>query len=238
MVIIPAIDLMDGKVVRLVRGDPAQSKVYSENPTEVASRWQKEGASLLHLVDLSAAFGDGTNIRFIKEIIRKVKIKVEVGGGIRNLAKAQELVSLGVERIIIGTGSLSEGFLQKLIKEVGADKIAVSIDVKGGYVATHGWQKISNQNPADFIASIHKLGLRWVIYTDISRDGMLQGPNLEEAKSLASENELNFILSGGVASLGDLKKIKEEAPCIWGVIVGKALYEGTIDLRQAIEVLR
>jgi phosphoribosylformimino-5-aminoimidazole carboxamide ribotide isomerase len=234
MIIIPAIDLLDGKVVRLTRGDPKQAIVYSEDPIATAQRWLSQGASLLHLVDLSAAFAQGDNLRFIRDIIRTVKIKVEVGGGIRDLRRAEELISLGVERIIIGTKSLDETFLANLIKSVGPDKIAVGVDVKDSYVATHGWRKTTKLKGSDFIASLYANGVRWIIYTDISRDGTLSGPNISDVKSLASFKEINCILSGGVSSLEDLKQIKKDAPFLKGVIVGKALYEGVITLSQAL----
>ncbi|MDD5585116.1 MAG: 1-(5-phosphoribosyl)-5-[(5-phosphoribosylamino)methylideneamino]imidazole-4-carboxamide isomerase [Candidatus Omnitrophica bacterium] len=236
MLIIPAIDLLDGKVVRLTRGDPKQSRVYSEDPVATAQRWLEAGTSLLHVVDLSAAFDKGDNLSFIREIIRTVKIKIEVGGGIRDINRAQELIALGVERIIVGTKSLDEKFLTSLIKSVGPDRIAVGVDVKDSYVATHGWQKTTKVKGNDFIASLYTKGVRWVIYTDISRDGTLSGPNISEVKSLVSFKDLNCILSGGVSSLEDLKQIKKDAPFLKGVIVGKALYEGTIELSQALHL--
>ncbi len=236
MLVIPAIDLWEGKVVRLLKGNPADSTVYSDNPLQVAGEWKRKGAELLHLVDLSAALGQEDNSRIIAKILEEVDIKVEVGGGIRDTEKAKELISLGAQRIIVGTKSLEDKFLKDLIRTVGLERVAVSVDTIGSKVAVKGWQEKTSLEAIDFIKSLTEKGVKWIIYTDISRDGTLEGLNLEPVKEFSSfsapARETNIIISGGVSSPQDIKKIKEETPFIWGVIVGKALYEGRIDLKN------
>ncbi|MDP2922545.1 MAG: 1-(5-phosphoribosyl)-5-[(5-phosphoribosylamino)methylideneamino]imidazole-4-carboxamide isomerase [Candidatus Omnitrophota bacterium] len=238
MIIIPAIDLYQGKVVRLTKGDPSQSKVYSDNPVEVAKKWEKEGARLLHLVDLSAALGQGENLAFIRKVIEAVKIKVEVGGGIRDFKKAEELISMGAARVIIGTKGLEEDFLIKIIEVIGSDKLAVSVDVMDGFVAVKGWQEKTALKDKNLINHLQAKGVKWVIYTDISRDGTLAGINLENIKQFSVFKGLNLIISGGVSNLEDVRNIRDNAPFVWGVIVGKAIYEGKIDLPKAINLVK
>ena len=230
MIIIPAIDLYQGKVVRLTKGDPARSKIYSDDPLAMARRWESEGSGFLHLVDLSAALGEGDNLKIIKEIVKTLNIKTEVGGGIRDLDKAKELILAGVERIIVGTRSLDEDFLDALLKTLGQDRVAVGVDVLGSCLAVEGWKKKTDLKDSDFLSSLQSRGVKWIIYTDISRDGTLQGANYKKISSLAEFKGMNIIFSGGVSSAYDLEKIKENAPFLWGVIVGKALYEGRISL--------
>jgi len=240
MLVIPAIDLWEGKIVRLLKGNPADSTVYSDNPLRVAGEWKAKGAELLHLVDLSAALGQEDNSDIIAKILGEVDIKVEVGGGIRDIARAKKLISLGAQRIIVGTKSLEGKFLKDLIRAVGVERIAVSVDTIGSKVAVKGWQEKTSLEALDFIKSLIEKGIKWIIYTDISRDGTLEGLNLEPVKEFSSfsargatkSGEVNIIISGGVSSPEDIKRIKEETPFIWGVIVGKALYEGRIDLEN------
>ena len=232
MLVIPAIDLWEGKVVRLLKGNPADSTVYSNDPIQVAKEFKLKGVEFLHLVDLSAALGQEDNLEIIGKILKEVDIKVEVGGGIRDIEKAKKLISLGAERIIVGTKSLEDKFLKDLIRAVGVDKIAVSVDAIDSRVAVKGWQEKSSFEVLDFIKSVIKKGIKWVIYTDISRDGTLEGLNLEPIKEFSSFKKANIIVSGGVSSLEDINKIKEKTPFVWGVIVGKAIYEGRIDLER------
>ncbi len=232
MLVIPAIDLWEGKVVRLLKGNPADSTIYSDNPLQVALEWKKKGAELLHLVDLSAALGQEDNLRIIAKILGKVDIKVEVGGGIRDIDRAKKLISLGAQRVIVGTKSLEGKFLKDLIRAIGVDRIAVSADTIGSKVAVKGWQEKTSLEALDFIKTLIEKGIKWIIYTDISRDGTLEGLNLEPVKEFSSFKEANIIVSGGVSSPEDIKRIKEETPFVWGVIVGKAIYEGRIDLEN------
>ena len=232
MLVIPAIDLWEGKVVRLLKGNPADATVYSNDPIQVAKEFKAKGVEFLHLVDLSAALGQEDNLEIIGKILKEIDIKVEVGGGIRDIEKAKKLISLGAERIIVGTKSLEDKFLKDLIRAVGVDKIAVSVDAIDSRVAVKGWQEKSSFEVLDFIKSVIKKGIKWVIYTDISRDGTLEGLNLEPIKEFSSFKKANIIVSGGVSSLEDINKIKEKTPFVWGVIVGKAIYEGRIDLEN------
>ncbi|UCC94856.1 MAG: 1-(5-phosphoribosyl)-5-[(5-phosphoribosylamino)methylideneamino]imidazole-4-carboxamide isomerase [Candidatus Omnitrophota bacterium] len=236
MLIIPAIDLYKGKVVRLTRGKASASKVYSNNPLQVVQCWQEQGAELLHVVDLSAALGEGDNRSIIKEIIKEANVDIEVGGGIRSIERAQEFISLGAKRVVVGTKGFDDDFLSRLIAEIGSEKVAVGVDVRDSYVAVEGWRRGTKTKGLDFIVSLCQKGIKWIIYTDISRDGTLQGADEAKTKELSLFKDINLIFSGGISSLDDLRKIKKNAPFIWGVIIGKALYERKIDLPQAISL--
>jgi len=235
MITIPAIDLYQGKVVRLTRGDPKYSKVYSDDPVAVAQKWEAQGAKLIHLVDLSAALGEGDNLKVVKDIINKVNIAVQVGGGMRDIKKAKQLLSLGVERIIIGTKALDEDFLNKVLKSLDKERVAIGVDVINSCLAIEGWKKKTDFSGLDFIAYLQLKGVRCVIYTDISRDGTLEGLNCEQITKFDMFGDMKIIVSGGVASLADLKAIKSCAPFVWGIIVGKALYEGKFTLPEALD---
>jgi len=238
MLIIPAIDLYNGKVVRFVKGDPLHSTVYSDKPLEIAKQWEKEGAKIIHVVDLSAALGEADNLKVIEAILKEVDIKVEVGGGIRDIDRAVKLASLGAERIVIGTKSLDDSFIKSLITRVSIEKIAVGVDVKDGVVATKGWKEKSSLEPLSFIENIISKGIKWIIYTDISRDGTLEGVNLAALCELSRFKGVNFIASGGVSSLEDIKNLKNKLPFVWGCICGKALYDGKFTLKEAVSVLK
>lgn len=237
MKVIPAIDLLDGKVVRLKKGDPNLSTIYSDDPLSMAKKWQDEGAQILHLVDLSAAFGQGDNLEIIERITKNIDIPVEVGGGIRSVQKAKDLILAGVERIVIGTKSTDEFFLDSLLKDVGSQKVAIGLDLLGGNLAIEGWQETTDIKGIDFVKSLKDKGIEWIIHTDISRDGTLEGPNLEEVRSFSSLEGINIIASGGVSCLEDLKQLKAKIPSLWGVIVGKALYEGKFTIAEAKDLL-
>jgi len=236
MLIIPAIDLYQKKVVRLRKGDLAHSTVYSTDPVAMARQWESQGAELLHVVDLSSAFNEGDNISIISEIAKAVGITIEVGGGIRDIAKAEKLMSAGVSRVIIGTKALDEGFLDTLMAAIGPEHIALGVDALDGCLAVEGWKRQTNHRALDFIAFWQKRGIRWVIYTDISRDGTLEGLDFSQVESLASFKEMNIIASGGVGCLEDIKNLKQKAPFLYGVIAGKALYERKFTLKEAFGV--
>jgi phosphoribosylformimino-5-aminoimidazole carboxamide ribotide isomerase len=237
MLIIPAVDLYRGNVVRFLKGDPASSKIYSDDPLEVAASWKAQGARLLHLVDLSAALGEGENISFIEKIARGVDLELQVGGGIRDLERAKQLLSLGVERIILGTKGLDEIFLRQCLKEIGPQRLAVSVDTLKGQLAVEGWKKTTGFKDADFLTHLRAEGVQWVIYTDISRDGTLEGIDSQLIGRLEKFRDMKIIVSGGIATLDDVRAIKEKAPFVWGIITGKALYERTITLPEAQAVL-
>lgn len=228
MIVIPAIDIYRGNVVRLRQGDPAQCTVYSNDPVAVAKDWQSQGAKLLHVVDLSAAFSQGDNRSIIKEIVAAVDIDVQVGGGVRQAAIAQELLDWGVKRIVVGTKAVDETCLDEMIEAVGPEHLAIGIDVAEGNLAIEGWQMKTDIKAIDFIKFLQLKGIEWVIYTDISRDGMLSGMDIGQIQALEAFNNINIIASGGIANLKDIENLKENAPFVWGVITGKALYEGAI----------
>jgi len=192
----------------------------------------------LHLVDLSAALGKKDNLEVIKTIIAEKIIKVEIGGGIRSIDKACELIDVGAERVIIGTKSLDDNFLKNIINSLGSDKVAIGVDVLDSTVAVQGWQRKTTLKGVDFIKYLQDKGIKWVIYTDIGRDGTLSGVDVGGLSDFSQFKGMNFIVSGGVASLEDVKRIKEEAPFVWGVIIGKALYENKVDLKEAISITR
>lgn len=233
MIVIPAIDILDEKVVRLYQGQKALQIIYSSSPYEVAKKWQEEGAELIHIVDLNASFGEGNNLAVIKKIV-ELKIKVEVGGGIRNIKKAEQVFAIGVDRIIISTGALDDEFLSHLIRKFPG-KIGVSVDVLKGKFMKEGWQRVANVKIYDFINYLIEKGVDWIVYTDISRDGTMKGPDTKEINRLVPfKNNVKYIVSGGIAKIEDIKKIKEHLPFVYGVIIGKALYEGKIQLKEAI----
>ncbi|MCF7887149.1 MAG: 1-(5-phosphoribosyl)-5-[(5-phosphoribosylamino)methylideneamino]imidazole-4-carboxamide isomerase [Candidatus Omnitrophica bacterium] len=235
MIIIPAIDLYQKKVVRLVKGKESNCKVYSDNPISIAKKWEDQGAKWLHLVDLSAAFSKGDNEEIIENIIKGVDISVEVGGGIRSLEKIKQLISIGAKRLILGTKATDPDFLKKALKIAG-DKITVAVDEKEGKLAVKGWQESINLSIVSYLDYLKKQGIKWVIYTDISRDGTLEGFNFDRIKQISQDYHFNLIFSGGVSSLGDIKKLRRVVPQAAGVIVGKALYEKKFSLEEAIAI--
>lgn len=235
MLIIPAIDLYQKKVVRLIKGEKFNCKIYSDNPVEVAKKWQSQGAKWLHLVDLSAAFSEDDNKDIIEKIIKEVDISVEVGGGIRSLEEIKKLVSLGAARIILGTKATEANFLSKALA-IAADKIAVAVDEKKGKVAISGWQKQIDLSIEQYLNYLKANGVKWIIYTDVSRDGTLEGINLSKIKQFLDNKQFNLIFSGGISSLEDIKNLKKAALTAKGVIVGKALYEKRFSLADALAI--
>ena len=232
MIIIPAIDLMRGNVVRLYRGKKDNCKVYSSDPKGVAIKFKSKGAKIIHVVDLDAAFGQGENLTAIEDIV-KAGVKIQVGGGIRSLEKADRLIKLGVERIIIGTKAVDPVFLAKLLERY-PDKVGVGVDVLEQKFMKSGWQEATEHNFLVFIEQLIQKGVKMIIYTDISRDGTLEGADLGEIKKFKDYKEAKFIVSGGISSKEEIVKIKKELPFIYGLILGKALYEGVLDLKEAI----
>ncbi|MDD5109096.1 MAG: 1-(5-phosphoribosyl)-5-[(5-phosphoribosylamino)methylideneamino]imidazole-4-carboxamide isomerase [Candidatus Omnitrophica bacterium] len=238
MLIIPAIDLKEGKVVRLFQGKFNQEKVYSSDPVKVAKHWAKQGAKFLHIVDLDGALsGAPKNLKVLGEIVKEVGIPVEFGGGVRNTQTISKLLALGVQRVILGTKAASDGKFLKKSREKFGDKVIVSIDAKNGKVLTQGWNRNSVKTTLDFARQLKKIGFNQVIYTDISKDGTLRGPNILGIKELLKETGLNVIASGGISGLRDLVKLdKLKAQGLAGVIIGKALYEGKFTLAQALKL--
>lgn len=235
MIIFPAIDLFEGKAVRLYKGEYADMTVYSENPPQIAKDFINEGATHIHIVDLEGA-KDGTtpNLSIVEKIAKETGLFVEVGGGIRSLQVLDAYIGAGVSRAILGTAAVTdEQFLVAALKKHG-DKIAVGADVKDGYVAIKGWTECTSYTLDAFLEKMSKLGVKTVICTDISRDGAMAGTNLEMYKSLTSKYSIDIIASGGVSSLSDVRALCDMG--MYGAIIGKAYYTGAIKLSDAIRI--
>ncbi len=240
MIIIPAIDIRMGKVVRLLQGDFANETVYSGDPVNMAIRWEKEGAKMLHVVDLDGALsGTLKNFQIIKQMATCVKIPIELGGGLRSEKEVDEALSCGVSRVVIGTMAYKdEGFLKKLLKK-NNDAIAISVDVNEDKIAAEGWQRKIPVSVKDFIKRVTSLGVKTIIYTDISKDGMMSGVDLTKIKKMLDYASCDVIISGGISSLGDIKAIKDlNRKNISGIIIGKALYEMEFTLKEANEAIQ
>ena len=235
MNIFPAIDLFDKKAVRLFKGDYAQMTVYSENPPEIACDFANQGAKHIHIVDLEGA-KDGTtpNISVIEAIRKSTDLFIEIGGGIRNMETVDRYVSIGVDRVILGTAAvIDEEFLLRAVEKYG-DKIAVGVDIKDGFVAIRGWTEKSQYDCFEFCEKMNNIGVRTIICTDISKDGAMLGTNHELYKALSEKFDMQIIASGGVSSIEDVRKLSDLG--IYGAIIGKAYYTGAISLKEAIEV--
>ena len=236
MILLPAIDMKDGCAVRLKKGDFNLKTVYSENPAEFALKFQEAGAGFIHLVDLDGALkGHSVNETAIKNITSSVDIPCELGGGIRSLEAIEYVLELGVYRVILGTSAVQDpDFVTKAVKKFGSERIVVGIDAKNGMVATHGWEKLSDITAVDMAMDMKRRGVKTIIYTDISRDGMLTGPNVEQTKNLSDDTGLDIIASGGVSCMDDLKELCDAG--VYGSIIGKAYYEKKVDLKEAVEL--
>ena len=235
MKIIPAIDLMDGKVVRLYKGDPDQKTVYSGNPIEIAKKWESAGADILHLVDLDATLGIGSNLDIIKKILESVSIPVEVAGGLRDKSLVLEMAKLS-ERIVLGTLAFkNKSLLKSLLSELGAEKIVISVDHKDGEIVINGWQKDTGIKLIPAINEFIEMGFTEFLLTNVSRDGTMEGPDLEFLEQACNLPKTNIIASGGISNLDDVADVKEKNP--FGVILGKALYEKKISIEEAKKLL-
>jgi phosphoribosylformimino-5-aminoimidazole carboxamide ribotide isomerase len=238
VIIIPAIDLKDGKCVRLLQGRKESVTVYSDNPASVAGQWAGLGAELIHVVDLDGAFtGLQKNYEAIHAIRRAVDIPIQVGGGIRDIARIQKLMELGINRAILGTSAAKRPELVREACGLFPGCIVVGIDASDGKVAVQGWEEVTELNALEFAGEMEKLGISGIIYTDISRDGMLTGPNIKAMSRMTSHVQVPVIASGGVSRIDDIQDLLQ-IQSLWGVITGKALYEGKLDLKEAIEITR
>ena len=237
MKIFPAIDLIGAQAVRLVKGDYNQKTVYNSDPIEVAKSFYSKGAEYLHLVDLDGAkSGNTDNFEVIRQIVNESGLKVEVGGGIRNMQTVEKYLSAGVFRVIIGTAAITDpDFLDEALEKYG-EKIAVGVDIKDGFVATHGWTEVSDVSCEEFVQKMQQKGVKTIICTDISKDGMMSGTNIELYKSLSERFSINITASGGVSTLEDVETLNDMN--MYGAILGKALYTGAIDLEKAIEITK
>lgn len=236
MQLYPAIDMKNGQCVRLRQGAFKDITIYSDAPEKVAAHWQEKGASFLHLVDLDGALaGYSVNEEVIRRIADTVSIPIEIGGGIRSGEAVERMLGLGVKRVIIGTKAVEHPeFLRDMVRTFGEEAIVAGVDAKDGMVAVEGWEKVSSLTARDLCLTMKEYGVRHIVYTDISRDGMLSGPNVEATRKLTEETGLDIIASGGVSCMEDLKCLHEAG--IRGAIIGKALYENRIDLAEAVRL--
>ncbi len=230
----PAIDIKNGQCVRLRRGDFNEVVVYSEHPEEIAKSFEEQGAEYIHVVDLDAALaGHTVNEAVIRKIVKSVNIPVQTGGGIRTREDVAAKLDMGLARVIIGTKAVENPeFVKQMVEEFGADRIVVGIDAKNGHVAVAGWEQVSDCLAVDLALEMKKLGVKNIVYTDIMRDGMLQGPNIETTAEMVEKTGLNIIASGGMSELKDLEALNEIH--VEGAIIGKAIYEKRIDLKEAL----
>ncbi|MCX6732487.1 MAG: 1-(5-phosphoribosyl)-5-[(5-phosphoribosylamino)methylideneamino]imidazole-4-carboxamide isomerase [Candidatus Roizmanbacteria bacterium] len=233
MKIIPAIDIRNGKCVRLFQGDYNQETIYDSNPIVVAQKWESQGAQTLHLVDLDGAKeGRLININSIKEIINVISIPIQVGGGIRSITSIIELIKIGVSKIILGTVAIEDKYLLNKAIDLYGDKIVVSLDSKDGALMKQGWLKKTNKKLLSTVQQLKNSGVRSIIFTDISKDGTMTEPNYKVIQTLISKTNMDLIVAGGVSSIEQIIKLKEMN--IDSVIIGKALYEGKINLKEII----
>ncbi len=237
MIVIPAVDIQDGKCVRLFQGDPKKSKVYYENPVEAAQLLEEQGAELIHLIDLNAALGSGQNMGTIKNLLKNINVKVQIGGGIRSLEKADALLKFGAYRVIFGTAAVKNPRLvEEAVRKHGSESVAVAIDEKDGKVVVHGWKNKSETDYLDLARTFEEMGVGALIFTPISVDGTLEGPVIEETVKLVEAVNVPVIASGGVASLEDLVALTGTG--VEGVVVGTALYEKKFTLKEALEAVK
>ncbi|KNF10167.1 imidazole-4-carboxamide isomerase HisA [Gottschalkia purinilytica] len=235
MIIFPAIDMKDGKCVRLKQGKFDEVTVFGENPPEVAKKWEDKGGKYLHLVDLDGA-KDGTpkNLEKIREITKSINIPIQIGGGIRSKETVEILLDAGVSRVILGTVAINNKELLKSLVDEYKEKIVVSIDAKDGLVAVDGWVNVSEVRSLDLVKELEEIGVKTIVYTDISKDGMMAGPNFDIYRVLGESTSIDIIASGGVSSISDVRRLKDMG--LYGCIIGKALYTGDIELKEALGV--
>jgi len=233
MKIFPAIDIKDKKCVRLVKGNFDKKTEYEMSPVDQANKYKDYGFKNLHIVDLDGALtGETINLDAIQEIVRKFDLKIEVGGGVRNIDSIKKYVDSGVEKVILGSAAIkNKNFLKEACKKF-SNKIALGLDAKDGYLSISGWKENSNQLTLDYLKEVNDYGVSRLIYTDINRDGMKQSPNFEETSKVADVSNCPVIISGGVSSIEDVKKAKRLNKNIEGIIVGKAIYDGDIKLEE------
>ena len=238
MKIIPAIDLMEGKVVRLYKGDPNKKTIYSDNPLEIAKKWESAGADMIHLVDLDATLGRGSNFDSLKNIVESVKIPVQVAGGLRNEKIIEEALKFAT-RVVIGTLAFKDKTaLDRLLATYGSEKLVISVDHNDGKIVTNGWKETTSLELVSTVKELVKNGFTEFLSTSINRDGTLQGPDVKWLSSLRGKffqiNNVNVIASGGISNIGDVMSVKKLNP--FGVILGKALYENQVTIEEAKRV--
>ena len=234
MKIIPAVDLMNGQVVRLYKGDPKQKTVYSDNPIEIAKKWEANGADMLHIVDLDATLEIGSNLSIIKRILKEISIPVEVAGGLRDESMILDVVKIS-SRVVIGTLAFKDKeLIKKLLLSLGPEKIVISVDHIDGEIVIHGWQDRTGIKLIESIKEFLEMGFTEFLLTNVSRDGTLKGPDLEFLEQACQLDNVNVIASGGISNIADIKDVKEKNA--FGVILGKALYENKISIEEAKKI--
>ena len=234
MKVIPAIDLMNGQVVRLYKGDPKQKTVYSDNPVEIAKKWEANGADMLHIVDLDATLGIGSNLEMIKKILKEITIPVEVAGGLRDESLILDVIKIS-NRIVIGTLAFkNKELLKKLLLSLGSEKIVISVDHMDGEIVIHGWQDKTGIKLIDSIKEFLEIGFTEFLLTNVRKDGTMEGPDLEFLEQACNLENANIIASGGISNVNDVNNVKEKNA--FGVILGKALYENKITIEEAKKI--
>jgi phosphoribosylformimino-5-aminoimidazole carboxamide ribotide isomerase len=237
MILFPAIDIKDNKCVRLTQGKFELMNVYSDDPVDMAKKWESLGAEYLHVVDLDGAKDEGFhNRKSIEKIANSIKIPMQTGGGIRNGERIKNLIEMGVERAIVGTMAIENQELLTHLVAVYKDHLAVSIDAFKGKVATRGWQDVGNVDSIEICKFLESIGIKTLVYTDISKDGMLSGPNFEIYEELSQKTKLDIIASGGVTSIDDIKRLNSMN--MYGAIIGKALYDNKLDFKEALKAIK
>lgn len=233
VILFPAIDIRNGNCVRLIQGDYDKETIYGDSPTKMALEWERKGAEYIHLIDLDGAkTGNSLNKQAIQAVAQAVSIPVQVGGGIRSIDIIEEHIKNGVSRVIIGTAAITNpDFLKEAVEKFGA-KIAVSIDARNGYVATDGWTETSDIKAIDLLKDLEEIGVKTIVYTDIFKDGMLEGPNFEELSTIDQATKIDVIASGGVTTKEDIQKLTEMN--MYGAIIGKALYDGNLIFEELV----
>jgi len=234
MIVYPALDLRGGKVVRLQQGDPNRQTTYSENPVEVGTKWVSMGATWLHIVNLDGTLNGTNNNELQVQALCKLSVQIQFGGGLRSAEDIAHAFDLGVSRVVLGTIAVQQpDQVAAWVKQYGAEKISIALDARNGFVATHGWQQVSDVTPAELGKRFKDLGVKHALYTDVSRDGELVGVNVAGTAELARATGLDVIASGGVGSIQDVIALRE-TNAVAGVILGKAMYEGRIDVKEAL----
>ena len=239
MIIFPAIDIKDGVCVRLIKADFRQITSYENTPIDQAKNYFQNGFNNIHIVDLDGALhGRPVNSVLIQEIIKKVKVKIQIGGGIRTIDNISRWIKMGIDKVVMGTAAVENVELLKTACNKFKNKIAVSLDVKDGLIALSGWKKQTNISAIDFIKKIQNFGVSRIIYTDIYKDGTKEGPNIKDAVELSGKVKIPLVISGGISSIGDIKKIKSlNNPNIEGAIIGKAIYDGDIQISDLAKLI-
>ena len=238
MLVIPAVDIKGGRVVRLAQGAADKETIYSDSPVEMARRWDSFGVELIHIVDLDGALqGELKNLKIVSHIVEAVKAKIELGGGVRDIKAIERVLDAGVRKVCIGTKALDKKFLAAISKSEFRDMVVISIDAKDGLVHTKGWVEKTDVELTGLIKEVADFGITTVNYTDISKDGMMEGPNVAGLKRLLAISRVDIVAAGGVTTIDDVKKLKAlEKDGLKGMIIGKALYENKIDLAEAVKI--